>query len=448
MHADIVVDLGFGDAGKGLITDALVRKNHAGLVVRYNGGAQAGHHVVTPDGRQHTFAQFGAGSFVAGTRTFLSRYMVIHPTALLLEGQALESKGVADIFKRIKISESCPVITPYHQAANRIREMARGNQRFGTCGVGVGEVVEDERHQCEDAIRAGDLTAPIILKEKLHSIRNRKRLELLSEYGEKQLERALTSDWQFFEWDDLEDEWIKAVEPFQQMGLVSPDSVLADWCRQTEYAVFEGAQGMLLDAEAGFSPYNSWTHCSAENAIRLLDESAPGAETNVIGVTRSYMVRHGPGPLPTETGELIDLIAENNRRNEWQGNVRYGWWDAVLLRYAMREAAGIDHLAVTHMDVLPKLKRWTFSDAYETEAGKDEFFVRCGSRDDVCKLGSLHGLPLPRIEAITQMLMQEKPVLHSTESDEQTVLSLIEDKLQKPAKILSRGDTCGEVLFL
>ena len=268
MHADIVVDLGFGDAGKGLITDALTRKNHAGLVVRYNGGAQAGHHVVTPDGRQHTFAQFGAGSFVEGTRTFLSRYMIIHPTALLLEGQALESKGVTDIFKRIKISESCPVITPYHQAANRIREMARGNQRFGTCGVGVGEVVEDERHQCEDAIRAGDLNDPIILKEKLHFIRNRKRLALLSEYGETPSRGAQASEWQFFERDDLEDEWIKAVEPFQQMGLVSPDSVLADWCRQTEYAVFEGAQGMLLDAEVGFYPYNSWTHCSIENAMR------------------------------------------------------------------------------------------------------------------------------------------------------------------------------------
>ena len=93
MRAYIIVDLGFGDAGKGLLTDFLARRCHAGLVVRYNGGAQAGHNVVTADGRQHTFAQFGSATFIPGVRTYLSQHVVIHPGALLVEGDLLVQHG-------------------------------------------------------------------------------------------------------------------------------------------------------------------------------------------------------------------------------------------------------------------------------------------------------------------------------------------------------------------
>ena len=142
-RVSIVVDLGFGDAGKGLVTDALVRRDGAGLVVRYNGGAQAGHNVVTREGQHHTFAQFGAGSFVPGVRTFLAHPFVLHPTALLVEGDLLRARGVGDIFERLRVSERARVITPFHQAMNRLRELARGEARHGSCGVGVGETVQD-----------------------------------------------------------------------------------------------------------------------------------------------------------------------------------------------------------------------------------------------------------------------------------------------------------------
>src|SRR5437763_7917023 len=120
MRAFVVVDLAFGDSGKGLLTDFLVRRTGARMVVRYNGGAQAGHNVVAPDGRHHTFAQFGAGTLVPGVRTFLSRFVAVHPTALLREEAALAGIGVADAFGRIAVSEAALVITPFHQAANRL----------------------------------------------------------------------------------------------------------------------------------------------------------------------------------------------------------------------------------------------------------------------------------------------------------------------------------------
>src|SRR5580700_4081002 len=105
VRAFLVVDLGFGDAGKGLLTDFLVRRTGATLVVRFNGGAQAGHNVVAPDGRHHTFAQIGAGSFVPGVQTFLADRTVLHPTALGVEAAHLEAAGVLDPLSRVVASE-------------------------------------------------------------------------------------------------------------------------------------------------------------------------------------------------------------------------------------------------------------------------------------------------------------------------------------------------------
>ncbi|MDQ3037226.1 MAG: adenylosuccinate synthetase, partial [Myxococcota bacterium] len=126
MSAWIVADLGFGDSGKGTITDFLVRELGARTVVRWNGGAQAGHTVVTGDGRAHTFSQFGAGTFVPGVRTHLAEPVVVHPTALLVEARYLERSGVGDALARLTIAESARLITPFHQSANRARESARG----------------------------------------------------------------------------------------------------------------------------------------------------------------------------------------------------------------------------------------------------------------------------------------------------------------------------------
>ncbi len=131
-EAHLVVDLGFGDAGKGTLTDWLVRRHGARLVVRFNGGAQAGHNVVTEDGRHHTFAQFGAGSFVPGVRTHLARPTVLHPLAMLVEARHLARKGVPDALERTTVSEGARVITPFHQAAGRLRALARGSGRHGT----------------------------------------------------------------------------------------------------------------------------------------------------------------------------------------------------------------------------------------------------------------------------------------------------------------------------
>ncbi|MEL6272635.1 MAG: adenylosuccinate synthetase, partial [Chloroflexota bacterium] len=114
-NAIIISDLQYGDAGKGSIVDYLTREHDAHTVIRFNGGAQAAHNVVTPDGRHHTFAQFGAGMFVPGVQTYLSRYMLIDPPAMLAEGDGLAANGVANPFTRTIIDRDALIISPFQQ---------------------------------------------------------------------------------------------------------------------------------------------------------------------------------------------------------------------------------------------------------------------------------------------------------------------------------------------
>src|SRR5687767_10013422 len=169
-QAILVIDLAFGDCGKGAVVDFLTRRQHAHTVVRFNGGPQAGHNVVTPDGRHHTFSQFGSGTFVPGVRTLLSRFMLIEPYALLNEAKHLAQVGVPDALGRLIIDRRSPVITPAHQAANRLRELARGDAAHGTCGMGVGETMQDLLEHPDLMLQAADLADTAGVKRKLRDV--------------------------------------------------------------------------------------------------------------------------------------------------------------------------------------------------------------------------------------------------------------------------------------
>jgi adenylosuccinate synthase len=420
----VIVDLGFGDAGKGLLTDSLVRRTGARIVVRYNGGAQAGHNVVTPDGRHHTFSQFGAGSFVPAVRTFLSRDVVVHPTALLREEAHLREVGVMDAMERIRISGNALVITPYHQALNRLREAARGRERHGSCGVGVGEAVAHGRTSPEDAICVRDLTDLGKLRRKLRRIREQAWSEVIELAG-----CGFEQEAEVFRQPTASEQWI------ERAGIVGRLAADDDaWMPRTDEGpavIFEGAQGVLLDEWHGFHPYTTWSTCTSALAARLLSEHAPGAEVSTIGVLRTYGVRHGPGPFPTETADLAGTPAEHNSVNPWQGAVRRGWFDGVLARYAVAADGCIDALAVTHLDWLPHLARWTYCESY----GPDPVLVPSAARS------------LDHQERLTARLAEARPVLRNCGAGEEDVLSTIEEIVEKPVAIGSRGPTAADVFM-
>ncbi|MCA9790367.1 MAG: adenylosuccinate synthetase [Candidatus Eremiobacteraeota bacterium] len=334
----IVADLGFGDSGKGTVTDALVRRLGAGLVVRYNGGAQAGHTVVLEDGRFHTFSQLGAGSFVAGVRTYLSRFMVVHPSGLLEEARVLAGKGVSDALERVSIDPRARLITPFHQAANRLREVLRGEDRHGSCGLGVGETMHHSLEHPDEAVVAADLAHPEGLRKKLCRIQQRywqefsgQRRQLVShplgaaEVAVLESARAAAG---FLE---------LAARLTSRVESVVPEGTV----------ILEGAQGVLLDEWRGFHPHTTWSTCTFANGLELVREW--GGQSFRLGVVRSYATRHGAGPFPTEDQGLA-WPEPHNRWGPWQEGFRLGWLDAMLLGYAVDACGGLDGLAVTHLD--------------------------------------------------------------------------------------------------
>ena len=331
----IVAGLGYGDEGKGSVVDFLCSPRspapgHA--VVRYNGGGQAGHNVVTEDGRHHTFAQFGAGTF-HGAITFLSRYVLADPLTMLAEAAHLQETGCADPVRLLAVDAEALLITPYHVLAGRARELRRSfRQRHGSCGMGIGETRGYALAAPGAAPRWGDLQRPDVLTAKLAVLRD----TLGPVIGPGFLPAA----------DDLARRLSgREVRILARRTTVSSSYLAA--LLSAAPVIFEGAQGVLLDEKHGFAPYVTWTRTTFENAEELLREQGHTAAR--LGVTRMYCTRHGPGPFPSEDTR-IRFPEPHNETGPWQGAFRQGHLDLAALRYALAVAGGADALAVTHAD--------------------------------------------------------------------------------------------------
>ena len=371
MRHTIVVDLGFGDAGKGTVVDHLCRVAAAGgapvaAVVRFNGGAQAAHNVVTDDGRHHTFAQFGSGTF-AGVPTHLSRYMLVDPLALATEAAHLTAVGVADPFAGLTVHRHALLTTPYHAAANRARELARGEARHGSCGMGIGETAAYALAHPDRAPRVADCERPARLRRLLTELRDCLEAELaradratgagltgLGPAGVGPAGAGLTSarltSARLGPVPPIED-CVEVFGQFARAVRLVDDRHLADLARLGP-VVFEGAQGVLLDEWHGFHPYTTWSTTTFANAEKLLcDAGVPGGDARRLGVLRTYTTRHGAGPLVTEDAALTAALPDrHNGTGRWQGAFRVGHFDAVAHRYAVDVAGGIDAVALTHLD--------------------------------------------------------------------------------------------------
>lgn len=393
----IVVDLGFGDAGKGATVDWLCSPE-AGLgvaaVVRFNGGAQAAHNVVV-DGRQHMFSQFGAGTF-AGVPTLLSQHMLVEPMALAGEAVALADAGVADPFALLHIDGRALLTTPMHVAANRAREDRRAAARHGSCGKGIGETAAYALHHRAPTV--GDC-------------RNPRRLRALLD--------DLARHYAPFVADELSsiDELVALYREFAAaVRIVGPDALARFAARGR--LVFEGAQGVLLDEWRGLHPHTTWSTVEPRNARAMV--AGIGGHCYVLGVTRTYLTRHGAGPFPTEDDRLA-LPEAHNTTGAYQGAFRVGHFDPILLRYAIEACGGVDGLAITHLDRHEGIRSAV---GYLTDDGVIDA-IECGRWRD-----------LDHQRRLTALLTRVRPVLVDPSGDPATWIA---DRLRVPVALTAYG---------
>ncbi|OAV44438.1 adenylosuccinate synthetase [Lewinella sp. 4G2] len=315
MKTQLVIGLGFGDEGKGLTTDFLCRQADSPLVVRFSGGHQAGHTVVTREGTRHVFSNFGAGT-LAGAPTYYSRYCTFNPVGFQREREALLKLGTTPVLYTDGLA---PVTTPYDVLYNRKLET---KERHGSCGLGFGATVA--RHEGPAKLHVLDLYDDFILEQKLQAV--------ATYYGNR---LGVTYDT-----DALREQLMVFHDAVNYFRSHHPQKYvahsLASLAKGYDTIVFEGSQGLLLDQDFGYFPHVTRAHVSSRNAMELI-ATAGLPLPEIFYVTRAYQTRHGNGPLTNEHLEpnLHPTPNETNVTNPWQGPQRRSLLDLDQLRFAL-----------------------------------------------------------------------------------------------------------------
>lgn len=333
-RAIAVVGANFGDEGKGLLTDFLCHRESASLVVRYNGGAQAGHTVVTPEGLRHVFSHFGSGTFL-GVPTLLSRFVVVNPAVFHREFTDLEMLGVGAKL-HVYADLNCLVTTPIDMLVNQALEDSRGHQRHGSCGVGFNETIE---RSCDPLyrLRFRDLREPDAILDRIHKYWLPTRLQALGLSP-----TAVTYP------DEMHEQFLSDIDHFANWVVGAEPSDLDLRC-----VVFEGAQGLCLSEDRKeFFPHLTRSHTGIRN-VRLLCTENDIDDLTGYYVSRTYLTRHGAGPFPGEATGL-DFEDATNLYGHFQGPLRYGNLDPVSLHHRCFSDFGAGYrLVLTHCDQLP-----------------------------------------------------------------------------------------------
>lgn len=320
MRARVVIGANFGDEGKGLVVDWLCSQG-ADCVVRFNGGANAGHTVVTPAGR-HVFRHFGSGSFL-GVPTYLSQFFVCNPILFFEELRDLSALGINPV---VGAHPDCPITTHIDMLINQEKERQRGAKRHGSCGIGLHETQQRSRVPSLK-ITLGDLWNGVKLEDRLREIGTR---------------------WAGYRaHKDFHGE--EAVQEFIECCHLFADYVQPMGIAHVKNPVFEGAQGLLLSQDnAEYRPHLTHSYTGMHN-VRILCRQA-GLDPEIYYVSRTYLTRHGAGRLPGEGGLLFAYADDTNNDNAWQGALRFAPLDADLRERIAKDADGPHKLVMTHCD--------------------------------------------------------------------------------------------------
>ncbi len=341
-NGEVVIGANFGDEGKGLLTDFIAARDpdHS-LVVRFNGGAQAGHTVVTPDGRRHVFSHFGSGT-LSGCPTYLSRFFIVNPLLFLKEWRQLAELKA---YPQIAIDADCLVTTPFDVFINQLKELQRGNTRHGSCGAGINETVTRCLRAPDFMTRASEFSDLKTLREKLFKLSESwlpaRTIELNLDDQSQNSAEALTF---LAAIPDIIDQYISDVRRMLRYATISTCSPST-----AEYStiIFEGAQGLLLDEDRidGY-PHLTRSKTGLFNVLYLAPRMGI-EQLQVTYMTRTYLTRHGAGPLIGERSDWA-FADETNVTNRFQGTLRF----APLAVDALNHSITLDLASARRMSSL------------------------------------------------------------------------------------------------
>lgn len=335
----IVIGTQWGDEGKGKVVDLLMER--AAAVARFQGGHNAGHTLVI-GGQKHVLSLIPSGIMREGARCYIGNGVVLSLEALLKESQTLIDRGVP-VFERLRISPSCPLILPSHVALDQAREQARGANKIGTTGRGIGPAYEDKVSR--RALRVGDLFDPQRFAAQLAEVLDFHNFVLTGYFKRPAIDVAATRDLLLAQ--------AERIKPL----VVDVTQELADLRAAGANVLFEGAQGAMLDIDHGTYPFVTSSNTTAGGASTGTG-LGPRNFDYVLGIVKAYATRVGAGPFPTE---LFDATGEHlSRVGHEFGSVtgrarRCGWFDAVALRRSVIHSS-VSGLCVTKLDVLDGLE--------------------------------------------------------------------------------------------
>ena len=359
----VVVGSQWGDEGKGKIVDWLSER--ADVVVRYQGGHNAGHTLVI-GGEVFKLSLLPSGVVRKDKLSVIGNGVVVDPWALIEEIDRIRAQGVEVTPERLRIAESVALILPMHGAVDRAREAAKGDGKIGTTGRGIGPAYEDKVGR--RAVRLCDLADPELLRQRVEGllVHNNALLRGLGqpEFTADEIVNSLL-------------ELAPRILPFADRVWQSLDAAR----RSRRRILFEGAQGVMLDVDHGTYPYVTSSNTVGGSAAAG-SGMGPSALDFVLGITKAYTTRVGSGPFPTElTDEIGELLGARGREfGVVTGRKRRcGWFDSVMVRQAAK-VAGIDGIALTKLDVLDGLEEIKVCIGYDVDGERLDYLPAQPSR--------------------------------------------------------------------
>ena len=367
MAAFIVLGAQWGDEGKGKMTDYLAEE--ANVVVRYQGGNNAGHTVEVGE-KQYKLHLIPSGILHDEKLNVIGNGVVVDPKAFFTEIDYLKEEGVKVTPEKLIVSDRAHVIMPYHKGLDKLKEKARGKNDIGTTGKGIGPCYTDKFERC--GIRVCDLIDKEVFKEKLKDNIEMKNKYIVNVLGGEPLS-----------FEEIYEEYSKYGEKLKPF--VKDTSVrVYNEIKEDKTVLFEGAQGMLLDIDYGTYPYVTSSNTTAggvANGVGI----GPNMITNAVGIAKAYTTRVGKGPFPTEledeTGEWIREKGHEYGVTTGRSR-RCGWLDIVILKTSVR-VSGLTSLAVTKIDTLAGLEKVNMCVGYKFNDEIIDYFP--ASLEDLAK---------------------------------------------------------------